>query len=286
VAESPKSFHRKVLELTFILQDGDFGGGNALTIRGLACKASIDKPGLPDKNSAKVDVAGLSMERMEQLTTLGFGPGEMQRNLIRISAGDGETMTVIFEGEITQAWPDFNKAPDIEMRIEAESGAYPQLTPEPPVSVAGDAPVAGLIEQEARAMGYAFINEGCTASVRNAVFEGSPMEKIRKMASQVGAGLMVDDREVILLAAPDQPRSGDAVLLTKDTGMIGYPTFNKDGIQLKCLFNPDLAQGGLVKVESILPKASGVWRITKLSHELTAYRDGPWQSSVEAEYVG
>ena len=280
------SFVKRALAIKFILQEGDFGGGNALEVMGLACKVAIEKPGLPDKNSAKIDITGLALERMEELTTLGFLPGTMQRNLVVVRAGTEDDLTVVFEGEVKQAWPDFNKAPDIEMHIEAESGAYPQLTPEPPVSVNGEAPVAGLIEAEARAMGYSFKNEGCTASVRNAVFDGSPMEKIRKMAAQVGAGLMVDDREVILLASPNEPRSGDAVLLNKDTGLIGYPTFNQDGIQLKCLFNPGLAQGGLVKVESLLPKASGVWRITKLSHDLAAYRDGPWQSSVEAEYVG
>jgi hypothetical protein len=282
----PTSFTRKIIEMTFVLSDGDFGGGNALTVNGLSCSVSIEKPGLPDKGTAKIGLVGLTLAHMEELTTLAFRAGEMQRNLVTIKAGDGDSMAVVFEGEITMAWTDFNKAPDPETQIEAESGAYPQRIAEPPMSVKGEAPVAGLIEQEARAMGYAFKNEGCVASVRNAVFNGSPLEKIQKMARQVGAGLLVDDREVVLLPAKDAPRGGDAVLLNKDTGMIGYPTFNQDGIQVKCLFNPDLKQGGLVKVESVLPKSTGVWRITKLSHDLAAFRQGPWNSAVEAEYVG
>ena len=90
------SFTRKVIELKFVLQDGDFGGGNALTDRGLSCKASIDKPGPPDKNTAKVDVYGLTLQKMEQLTTLGFGPGEMQRNLLVVRAGVEDTLSVVF----------------------------------------------------------------------------------------------------------------------------------------------------------------------------------------------
>jgi hypothetical protein len=279
-----KSFVKRILEFKFVLSDGDFGGGNTLTVRGLGSKVTVEKPGLPDKNSASIDIVGLSYEHMAELTTLSFKANEMQKNLVTVSAGDDERMTVIFEGEITSAWPDFNSVPDVKMVIEAESGAYPQRMAEPPMSVNGTAAAASLIEQEAVAMGYSFKNEGCSASIKNAVFEGSPMEKMQKMASQVGAKLIVDDREVILLPDHETARSGNAVLLSKDTGLVGYPTFSSDGIQCKCLFNPDLAQGGMVKVESVVPKASGLWMITKLSHDLSAYTDGAWLSEIEAEY--
>jgi hypothetical protein len=280
-----KSFTQKIIELKFVLSEGDFGGGNTLTIRGLNTTVSVDKPGPPDKNSAKITIIGLTYDHMSELTTLNFKPDELQKNLVTISAGTEETMTVIFEGEITQASPDMNSVPDVKMQIEAESGAYPQRIAEAPMSVQGSAQVADLIKKEASAIGYTFKNENCTASVKNSVFEGSPFEKILKMANEVGAGIFIDDREIILLPDNDTPREGEAVLLNKDSGLIGYPTFSQDGIQCKCLFNPDLKQGGLIKVETIVPKASGSWKITKLSHNLSSCTDGPWQSEIDAEYV-
>lgn len=278
-----KSFKRRILAFKFVLSDGDFGGGNTLEVQGLGATVKVDKPGQPDKNSAKISLTGLSLAHMEELTTLGFKSNEMQRNLVTVSAGAEGDMSVIFEGEITSAWPDFNSVPDVKMVIEAESGAYPQLIAEPPVSVRGAAPAADLIEREARAMGYSFTNQGCSASLKNSYIEGSPLEKIWKIAKEVGAGLIVDDREVILLPSDEEAREGDAVLLSPETGMIGYPTFSSDGIKIKCLFNPDLLQGGLVKVETVVPKASGIWKITKLSHSLSAFTDGQWLSEIEAE---
>lgn len=283
-----RSFEDKGIELQFVLAEGDFGGGNTLTVPcgkgGLTASVSITKPGPPDKNKATVKVTGLSMEHMTQLTTLGFMPMESQKNLCRVRAGHPDSLAVVFEGEITKAVPDMNGAPDITMEIEAESGAYPQLMAEAPVSVKGEAPVADLIETECAAMGYSFKNEGVTSSVRNAVYKGSPMEKIQRMAREVGAEVIVDDRSVILLAGDGTPREGEAVLLNKDTGLFGYPTFNQDGIQCKCLFNPNLQLGGQVKVESIVPKASGHWKIVKLTHEISTA--DAWTSEIEAQYVG
>jgi hypothetical protein len=283
-----KSFGKKLIEVSVILAEGDFGGGNTLVIPGgyggLTMTVDVMKPGQPDQNKASVKVKGLSYDHMAELTTLGFRAQELQRNLISVKAGAGDSMTLIFEGEITEAWADFNAVPDVEMRIEAESGAYPQLIPEEPVSVDGEAAVSELMEKETKAMGYTFRNQGVTSTVRNAVFNGSPVAKLRSMAKQVDAELVIDDREVILLPGDGTPREGNAVLLSPESGLVGYPTFNQDGIVCKCLFNPDLRQAGLVEVKSLVPKASGTWKITRLSHKLSS--DGQWLSEVEAEYVG
>jgi hypothetical protein len=282
------SFQPKNILIDFVLADGDFGGGNTLSVPcgpgGLKAKVSITKPGPPDKNKADIKITGLSLKHMEQLTTLGFMPQESQKNLCKVQAGSGDDMAVVFEGEITSAFPDFNQAPDVVMNVEAESGAYPQLVAEGAVSVQGDSPVASLIETECKNIGYTFKNEGVTSSVRNAVFEGSPLEKMLKMAKQVGAELLVDDRMVILLPGDGTPREGEAVLLDKGSGLLGYPTFNQDGIICKCLFNHNLTMGGQVRVESVVPKATGHWKITKLTHNISTSDE--WNSEIEAQYIG
>jgi hypothetical protein len=282
------SFDVKAIEVSIVLAEGDFGGGNTLTLTGgtggMTLNVTVDKPGQPDQNKAEVNVKGLTYEHMAQLTTLGFRSGEMQKNMITIRAGTEGVLSTVYEGEITEAWADFNPVPDPEMKIKAESGSYPQLTPEDPVSVDGDAPVASLMEAEAKAMGYAFVNQGVTASVRNAVFTGSPVEKLRRMAAQVGAELVIDDRTVYLLPGDGTAREGNAVSLKADTGLIGHPTFSADGIECVCLFNPDVQQAGLIEVESIVPKASGTWKVTKLTHNVSS--TDQWTTEIKAEYVG
>jgi hypothetical protein len=224
---------------------------------------------------------------MENLTTLAFKPLEAQKNLISISAGEaGSPLTQVFAGEISSAFADFNQAPDVAMQIEAAAGFYPQRLSASPLSVNGEAKAAELIEQQARAAGYAFTNEGVSASVKNAVFNGSPLEKAAAIAKQTGAEMLIDDGRIIIMP-PGGVRSGAVPLLAAHSGMIGYPTFSSEGIACKCLYRPDLELGGLFKIESIVPKATGTWKVTKLSHSLAAYQptEGPWETSIEGQYV-
>jgi len=283
----PNSFALKTIQIAIVLGKGTFGeGGNTKIIEGLSCEVTVQKPGLPEKNSAEVRIWGLKYEDMAQLTMLSFRPLESQHNLISIKAGErGGALQLVFQGEITSAFADFNAAPDVFMQIEADSGSYPQQIAEPVMTVNGSTTAEQLFSKFAEAAGYTYKNEGVTASVVNAWFPGSPIAKIEKLARDVGCELIIDDGTVITLPA-GKARAGNATLLSRETGMIGYPVFNQDGISCRCIFNPDLTYGGLIKVESIVPRASGVWRITKLTHNIDAYMPdgGSWDTQIEAAY--
>lgn len=292
-----KSFIKKTISVEIILGKGDFSsGGNTVIIndpeklgnnQGLPVTVNIEKPGQPDPNSATVDISGLSEDKLKQLVSLSFLPHTSQHNLISIKAGSvGYELSSVFQGEISSAWADFNGAPNIQLKIDALSGFYPQRIVAAPLSVNGTASAAELISQQAAQIGYSFINQDITAQVRNAIFNGSPIEKSRQIAKQVGAQLIIDDKTMLLKAA-DAARAGAIPLLSAESGLLGYPTFTQDGISVECIFRPDVQFGGLVKVESIVPGATGTWRVTKLSHNLSAYTlSGAWRTSLDGEYVG
>jgi hypothetical protein len=280
-----ESFSIKTIRITITLGEGSFAeGGNTRVIEGLGCDVTINKPGLPQKNSASASIWGLSYEAMDQLTMLSFRPLESHHNTITIKAGEkGGLLSLAFAGEITSASADFNAAPDVAMVFQADSGSYPQQIASPTATVDGEASAERLFEQFAADAGYVYKNQGVTAAVQNSWFPGSPIEKITKLARDIGCELLIDDGEIITMPA-GQARAGNAVLLNGETGLIGYPTFNQDGISCRCLYNPDLAYGGLIKVESITPRATGVWRITKLTHAISAYKPGggSWENKIEA----
>ena len=282
------SFSLKTIELTITLGKGVFSeGGNTKTIEGLACDATIQKPGLPHKNSARVRVWGLSYEDLAELTMLSFRPLEAQHNIISIKAGEKDKpLSLVFEGEIVSAHADFNQAPDVSMEFTAQSGNYPMKISAPVFTVEGEVPVTDLFSRFAAMSGYSFINEGVTASVKNAWFPGSPVDKMLKLARDINCELIIDDGQVVIMPA-GAARRGDAVFLSPETGLIGYPTFNQDGISCRSLFNPALISGGLIKVKSMVPKASGTWRITNLTHHLVAHSPsgGSWESQIEAAYI-
>lgn len=272
------SWSLKTIRLTFVLGQGTFGTeGNAKVIEGLPVDVSVEKTGMPGMNQAEITVSGLSLADMEQLTRFAFRPLWTLRNSVTVEAGEkGGALSTVFSGGITAASADFNRQPDVPFRIRAHTGAFGALVPASPVSVQGYVPVDKLMRGFAKELGLSYTNEGVASSVKNAVFNGSPLEKARSLARQAGINLIVDDKELVILPK-EKTRKGGAAgvpLLTAETGLIGYPVLTDMGISFKCLYDPRLRFGGGVRVKTTVPRASGEWRIVKLSHRLSAYHAG------------
>lgn len=283
------SFVKRLLEVHITLRKGQFASGtDTKIVTGIPLKVRIEKTGPPDFNKANIEIRGMRYEDMEQLSTLAFKPLFNAHNLVQVYAGDEENgLSLAFSGEITQASADFNGAPDITFKIDAMTGYFGNTTPSGPTAIKGNQAASTFIEQQAKKCGYSFRNDGVTENLQNAVLNGSPIAQARAAARQINAELIIDDNVVIL-----SPRGGkkdtekNAVLLNKDSGMIGYPTITNEGLQLKSLYNPAYQLGSLVKVESIVPHASGIWRIIKLTHDLAAFdpSGGPWFSEMTTFY--
>lgn len=278
-----KSFTKKQIRIGLALYKGE--QKRTLVYEGIETHVGIEKPGEPDENKATVELYNLSMDAMRDMTTLSFKPLQSKNNLIVIFAGDETNgMSQCFAGEIQTAYADFSGAPTIKMHIEAAAGSYPSLKASPPIAVKGSQSAASLIEQFAKESGYTFLNNGVSASVKNAVLNGDPVSKMRTVAGMVGCELIIDDNQVKIQPFDKGLDQGNAVLMSKDSGMLGYPTFTSEGIKLRCLYNPDLQLGGMIEVDSVVPGAEGTWKISKLSHSLVANSPSPgdWFSEVEA----
>lgn len=291
------SFHKKHLAVVLQMASGQFDeGGNTITINNdtsdlskqfLGITASVSKPGGKDKNKLSLTVTGLKLTTMDRLTVLAFRKLQTYRNVVTLYAGNlGEKLSMVFAGEITTAHAEFDVSGAAAFKIEALTGYYPALLATSPTSVQGESNIESLMRQFAKDAGYNFKNDGVTGSVRNLILTGSPIAKMRSLAAQIGIDMYIDDGTVSIVPR-GEPKKGNTVVLSAATGMIGYPSFTNDGISAQCLFNPQLELGGLVKIETIVPKASGIWKITKLEHNLEACFPGArqWFTSIDATWV-
>ena len=263
-------------------------GQEAITFKDFAVSVSIDKSGCPAYPKASVVLKGLSLNTMERLTHLGFKSFSLKRNKINISAGEkGKTLSVVFKGEIVNAWADFNAAPSPVFKIEANCGLFPALIPQPPISVNGNQTVTGLIDQITKEIGYTLENNDLTASIKDCIIDGDPVTKMRRIADAVGVDLIFDDEKVVLIKNHGTRKTqGSVPLINATNGMIGYPTFTNNGINVSTFFRPDLRIGANFKLETIVPRASGTWKITGLRHELCANDPGSqsWKTNITAIY--
>lgn len=263
-------------------------GQEAITFKDFAMSVSIDKSGCPAYPKASVVLKGLSLNTMERLTHLGFKSFSLKRNKINISAGEKDkTLSVVFKGEIVNAWADFNAAPSPVFKIEANCGLFPALIPQPPISVNGNQTVTGLIDQITKEIGYTLENNDITASIKDCIIDGDPVTKMRRIADAVGVDLIFDDEKVVLIKNHGTRKTqGSVPLINATNGMIGYPTFTNNGINVSTFFRPDLRIGANFKLETIVPRASGTWKITGLRHELCANDPGSqsWKTNITAIY--
>lgn len=280
------SWQQRQLQARLTLAEGEFKdkAGNTIIISDLAMSAKIEKLGAPDFGKATLEIYGLPLNVMEQLSTLAMQPLYTKRNFLQLFAGDEyHGMSECFNGSIVTAGADFNSAPDIKFKVDAQIGYFGSVTAQGENVIAGSQKAADFIKRQMESAGFTFENQGVSTSIQNAVFSGSPIEQARQCAHQIGAELLLDDGLAILMQNGAQ-RKGTTPKLSATSGLLGYPVMTNNGITCRAIYDPAFTFGGAVEIETAVPKCSGVWRITKLEHELSCNLDkeGKWESTITA----
>ena len=278
------SFTEKRIETRIKLNVGKYkSGDNVKIITGLPTEVNVSQAGFPSLDQAKISIFGINQADLESLTFLSFKTLYYNRNEIEVYAGDDEGMSLVFQGDIINSKPDYNGAPDVPLVIDAISGYYQGLSAVPPYTFKGSIPTSTIIEQLCAEMDYAFVNEGETKQAVNPYLKGSPIQKIRQLAKSYNLDVNITGKTVTLRKSDGNRKIIAAI--NKDSGLIGYPEFTNMGIKLRCEFMPELKIGDEIEVKSIVPKASGRWRIFSLNHSIGVHLDGaPWETSIECLY--
>ncbi len=286
------SFTKKIIELRFTLATGTFNSGEPTKIvKGLKCDITIDKPGIPAKNEAKGVVYGMSEQDVEALTTLSYRPLQLGRNLVEIWAGEEvsgvEQLTLAYRGDVSQAFGDYSNMPDVNFVFEAVTGMYSSVEPIPPFTGEGGQDVAAMLESMANQMQVSFTNNGVVATMENPYFKGTVYQQALKLAEAVGIDMVLDD-DTMLISPKGEPLGQKelAPLLSKSTGLVGYPGFSSSGLTVKSLYNTSIRVGYFINVQSEIKRASGSFRVTSLKHEISSENPtGAWFTISEISYI-
>lgn len=285
------SFIRRKMQVHLTLRAGTFAdGSNSKIISDLAMSASVEKLGPPDFGKCSVSIKGMALDDAQQLTTLAFNPlnAYTARNYVNIFAGDDLSgFSQIFAGTITSAGAEFaDGQPGVNFKLEGQIGFMGSVTPASPNAINGTQPAASFIEKQALAAGMTFENQGVSATLSNCIFNGSAIQQARQAANMVDAELITDDDKMILLPRNGVRDKGQMFLINKDSGLLGYPKITQSGVEIKTIFNPAYRFAQCFELQSIVPKTSGIWRIVKLTHKISANdpKDGSWESSLTGYY--
>jgi hypothetical protein len=281
------SFSKKTITVVFTLSTGTFDTvNNQTTVTGLRMAVEIDKGGHPSKNTAHLKIYGMLDRDMNALSSLAFRPLSVKKNLVQVLAGDLNSSSVVFQGEISEAFASFQSPPDLFFDVKAVAGYYPAIVPVPPKSYRGATSVDTIMATLASQMGYSFQNNGVNVTLDSPYLYGTAWQQAASVADAANIEFGIDDDQ-LFIAPRNKPRAGRAVLINADSGMKDYPIFDKNGLKVITLFNPSVQLGGLIQVRSAVKPANGVWRVHSLKHSLEAeYPNGKWLSTISASYVG
>ncbi|MGZ9710445.1 baseplate hub protein [Glaciimonas sp. GNP009] len=279
------SIAKKRIDVTITLGSGNFGssGSNSVTLSRHHVVADVVNAGGESMGALQMRVYGLTQGMMNQLTVVGpIATATRDQNKITLTAGDDITgMKTLYVGTIDQAWGDYHDAPDIFFNLVGLAGLDAAVKPVAPSSYQGAADVTTILSSLAKTMGVALENNGVSGQLSNPYFPGTALTQLKDCAQAADFRYTLD-LSVLAVWPKNGFRAGPPVVISPDTGMVGYPSFTSNGLTLVTLLNPDIRLGGQVKVQSSLAPACGIWTTVKVSHALESERaGGSWFTQIE-----
>lgn len=280
------SFARRRLGVTIRIgrgKDGEDGADVHELPAGLRIRADITVAGGEVMGSATLRIYGLTLDLMNQVSTLGLSTKRTRSNTITISAGDeGGALSQVFEGTIQEANHDFGGSPETCLAIQAYAGMRDKLRPVPAVSYRGGVDVALVLRDIASRAGMTFANNGVSVILTDPNFPGTALDQINAACEHAHIEHDISNNQLTIWPMGGS-RGGQVALISPETGMQGYPMVGGNNyLRISTLFNPSLARGSQVRIDSQIPQARGLWTIYLLSHALESETPGGnWFTSFE-----
>ncbi len=284
----PSFSNPKQLRFVVTLGTGKFGSSNndAVTLQGFRAIAEIDKAGGMMMGTLKAKIYGVKQADMNSVTTLQWKPQTWIPNTVEVFAIDGTAETLIFAGNIINAWADYQSMPDVFLHIQAQSAFFNALKAIPPRSFRGPIDTPSVMAQIAGDLGYTFENNGVTTQLNDLYLPNTGLEQAKDLARAAGCDLYLDDK-VLAITPPNVPRKATVPVISPTSGLIGYPTFDGVGVNFQALFNPGVTFGGAIKLETDVQQAAGEWIVTSVAHRLESEKPGgAWFSTIRGNANG
>jgi len=269
-------FVQRAIDVTINLGIGQFGDqkGADVTLSGYRVQAAIQQFVGETQGQLQLRIFGLTLDMINQLTTIGPIMTERRNNSILVTAGDlGGAMSVAYQGQISAAWADFNGMPEVPLNIVALGAAIHAVRPVNALSFRGAVDVAQIMAGLAQTMGISFENHGVQIKLNSPYFPGTAYDQVCACARQAGINFTID-RGVLAIWPSNGVRGSTPVKLSSATGMVGYPSFSGDGVLVTHEYLPNVDLGNQIDIDSTLQVASGSWNTMRVVHELHAKTPG------------
>ena len=270
------SFQERVLTVTLTLSNGivfNSTNSNTLIIDNLRVVANISQSGLTTTGSADIAIFGMLESDMNQLTSLQFDTvganPEVFRNTVTVAA-DG---VVCYTGTIINCYGIYHNQPDVYLHISAATQFFDKINPAQATCYPGAVDVASIMADFAKQMNLQLENNGVNIQSEFVYYTGSLLTQAQKVAEHNNFDMFIEGFTMVIIPRGGT-RSQPVALLSKDTGLVGYPSFDNAGVTFKCLFNPMIHFHSTVEIDSPIIRANGYWVVNSLRYTLESQKPG------------
>lgn len=290
------SFVQRLIRFDIELKDGtytDQGKNNVVTIQNVRANVVIDFAGGSTVTNAQAMIWGLDKKLMDKLTVFPPIANSLSGNKITISVGDITTRNasviaktgVIYNGDIFRAYADYSGAPDVPFIIETTINMAGAINPAKPISKEGGVTVGVLVDQVADYLGAFVEDHGVEEKgvyIANPYYSGTPMQMLQKIRQDANVDIYYMPPTIHLCLKGQPITTASPFLITANTGLIGYPAVDINGmILIDVLYNPSLFHGARVDLQTNYPNCNGTFYIVSMSIVLESQTpSGQWTASL------
>ena len=269
-------------------------GGQQLNLSGLRMTLEMNSVPAGGQGTAELHlyVYGMPLSQMNQLATVGTRWVAVQgKNKINVQAGDENGMSdIMTDGTIIYATVDGMAMPQVRFIITASGTAYAARKPIKPTTRKGDVQAEDIFGQLAKQMGLRYENGGVKCTLRNPYLWGTAISQVRDLAEASKALWFVHNGVLATWpASGHRDASGGIPLISRKTGLVGYPWFDQATMGFRTLFRPDVGRvetGRQVEMQCSLAGANGVWTVGQISTTLDSKMPrGRWFQDVQCTRV-
>ncbi|EPY2885290.1 hypothetical protein ACXC90_002382 [Salmonella enterica subsp. enterica serovar Ouakam] len=270
---------KRSLKFEFVNETSSFddAGNNTISIENARATVSCQSSGNLFGTQVSVSIFGLGLDMLAALSAkaMGFFGTDTERISMKIFVEN----TAIFVGYMTSSIANMNSVPNTALMITATANADLQNKTASPFSFSGSTPVTSVINAICKAGGYSPNMVGLEGKViSNPHYEGSVFDQLRALCDDLSISMSITPPTISFW--PQNATKDDVKpLISPEYGLIGYPVFSNGGVMFQTQFSTLLTTGRDIELQTTVPHASGMYKLTSVTHELSSWVDGgPWHS--------
>lgn len=263
-----------------------------VVLTGFRATVDVDKAVGMIGGTLRAKIYGVHESDMHSITTLAlqsakYAEMQWQPNQIDVFTVEGATETLIYQGNIVNAWADYAGMPDVFLSIQAQAAYRYAIAPSAPKSYKGSIDVATIMAALAAEMSLTFENNGVSVQLADVYLANTALEQAKTLAKTAGIVMVIDDNVLAICPTNGSRKTPEPPLISLGTGLVGYPTIDVAGVTMQCLFNPAIRFMHQFQLVSDQVRASGLWVATCVSLRLDSEKPGGgWFMVVRGNFDG